>query len=50
LSQLYEKEGDFSAAYPGNRHVREKIRQQLQVLRDVGIIRFKGTGHYQLVE
>lgn len=38
----------LSALYPENRHVREKIRQQLQVLRDHGWLEFSGRGRYRL--
>ena len=38
----------LSALYPENRHVREKIRQQLQVLRDRGWLEFVGRGRYRL--
>ena len=31
-----------------NRHVRDKIRQQLQVLRDLGLLEFRGDGSYRL--
>ncbi|HEV2493712.1 MAG TPA: hypothetical protein VG204_11665 [Terriglobia bacterium] len=31
-----------------NRHVRDKIRQQLQVLRDLGFVVFLGRGQYRL--
>lgn len=48
LADVYAKEAILSAAHPKNRHVREKIRQQLQVLRDVGIIEFIGDGRYQV--
>lgn len=47
LAEVYEFEADFAIAHPGNRHIREKIRQQLQLLRDRGIIRFLGRGRYQ---
>jgi type II restriction enzyme len=50
LSELYEKENDFASVYPRNRHIREKIRQQLQVLRDLGVLRFKGNGRYELTD
>lgn len=33
--------------YPENHHIREKIRQQLQLLRDKGIIEFVGRGRYK---
>jgi len=48
LSELYKKENEFASVYPRNRHIREKIRQQLQVLRDLGVLRFKGNGRYEL--
>ena len=50
LSDLYAKEEEFVVAYPQNRHVREKIRQQLQVLRDCGVLAFKGNGEYSLLD
>ncbi len=31
-----------------NRHVRDKIRQQLQILRDLGFVEFLGSGRYRL--
>ena len=31
------------------KHIKEKIRQQLQVLRDKGLIEFLGNGHYRKV-
>ncbi|RJQ53985.1 MAG: restriction endonuclease, partial [Nitrospiraceae bacterium] len=31
---------------PDNKHIRPKIRQQLQILRDKGIVEFKGQGRY----
>ncbi len=49
LADLYETEGEFQARYPNNRHVRPKIRQQLQVLRDLGLVQFEGGGHYILL-
>jgi hypothetical protein len=33
--------------YPENRHVREKLRQQMQRLRDLGLILFVGRGRYE---
>lgn len=49
LGDLYLREEEFSAAYPDNRHVRAKIRQQLQNLRDLGVLSFEGRGEYQLL-
>jgi hypothetical protein len=31
-----------------NRHVFDKIRQQLQILRDLGLLIFQGGGDYHL--
>jgi type II restriction enzyme len=47
LQDVYAFENDLSAIYPGNRNVRPKIRQQLQVLRDTGFIEFEGAGRYR---
>ena len=49
LSDLYDKERMFEVCYPHNRNVRPKIRQQLQILRDLGLIRFDGQGKYKLL-
>ena len=47
LEDVYrEGETELSAIHPDNRNVRPKIRQQLQVLRDTGLIRFEGRGQY----
>lgn len=48
LSDLYEREHRFAEAYAGNKHIRAKIRQQLQVLRDLGLLSFEGRGSYAL--
>jgi len=47
LRDLYALEDRFAGFYPNNRHVHAKIRQQLQVLRDLGVISFSGNGTYQ---
>ncbi len=39
----------FEICYPNNKNVRPKIRQQLQVLRDLGLIEFEGQGKYTLL-
>jgi type II restriction enzyme len=49
LSEVYASETSLSRLYPRNRHIRDKIRQQLQVLRDLGLVRFLGDGNYHLV-
>ena len=49
LDEVYAYEDELAHLHPGNRHVREKIRQQLQVLRDdLGLIKFLTPGHYRL--
>lgn len=49
LDDIYSKERDLAELHPANRHVRDKIRQQLQVLRDKGLVEFYGRGKYRLV-
>ena len=48
LGDAYGLENALSALHPKNRHVRAKIRQQLQVLRDLGYLTFLGGGRYRL--
>jgi type II restriction enzyme len=48
LEDVYMFETHLSGLYPMNQHVRQKIRQQLQVLRDHGFIEFLGRGRYRL--
>lgn len=48
LTEVYASEPDLQARHPGNRNVRPKIRQQLQVLRDAGWLTFLGDGRYRL--
>ena len=47
LDEVYAQEARLAALYPGNRNVRPKIRQQLQVLRDRGWLAFDGRGRYR---
>ena len=47
LDDVYAHEAAFSALCLGNRNVRPKIRQQLQVLRDRGWLAFNGRGTYR---
>jgi type II restriction enzyme len=48
LDEVYAFEGLLSEVYPNNRHVKQKIRQQLQVLRDRGYLDFVSRGYYRL--
>lgn len=47
LADAYVFEGQLAAAFPDNRNVRPKIRQQLQILRNLGALDFLGHGHYR---
>lgn len=47
LADVYAHEARLAAAFPGNNNVRPKIRQQLQVLRDHGLLAFDGGGRYR---
>lgn len=49
LREMYEYANILSLKHPNNHHVKEKIRQQLQVLRDKGIIDFLGNGKYRKI-
>ncbi len=44
----YQLEGMVSQIFPDNRNIRAKIRQQLQVLRDMGILDHVGRGEWTL--
>lgn len=48
LDEVYSLEREIAKLHPANRHVRDKIRQQLQVLRDAGLLDFVRRGAYQL--
>lgn len=48
MQDVYAHQDELASLHPGNRHVRDKIRQQLQVLRDMGILTFLGGGGYRL--
>ena len=48
LEEVYAFEDELRSAYPGNRHVRAKICQKLQVLRDKGYLDFVDKGVYRL--
>lgn len=47
LSDVYQFEASLKSKYPHNNSIKDKIRQQLQFLRDKGIITFLGRGHYK---
>ena len=48
LAEVYAHAEGLAKLHPGNRHVYDKIRQQLQVLRDLGHLEFLGGGRYRV--
>jgi type II restriction enzyme len=46
LQDVYAFEAKLQKQFPNNRHVRPKIRQQLQILRDRGWLTFESRGRY----
>jgi type II restriction enzyme len=49
LKELYGFEAYLQNIHPHNRNVRPKIRQQLQVLRGLGLIEFTSAGNYAIL-
>ena len=47
LQQVYAFTNELQLKHPDNNYIPDKIRQQLQVLRDKGIIEFVSRGHYR---
>ncbi len=51
LAQAYQQLLPLAAqAYPNNRHPKDKIRQQLQGLRDLGLLEFVAPGRYRRIK
>jgi type II restriction enzyme len=48
LRDVYAFEGSLAELHPNNANIQPKIRQQLQLLRDLGILQFLGDGCYRL--
>lgn len=48
LDDIYRFEVELSKRHPNNSFVRDKIRQQLQVLRDKGFVEFVSRGKYRV--
>ena len=48
LADVYAHAEKLAKLHPNNAHIRDKIRQQLQVLRDLGLLEFRGGGSYTL--
>lgn len=49
LDEMYSFESKFKEKYPNNKHIKDKIRQQLQFLRDKGYLKFMTKGRYKLI-
>ena len=50
LIDIYKYVDELREKHPNNQNVEAKIRQQLQVLRDRGLLVFLGDGSYKKVE
>jgi type II restriction enzyme len=48
IDDIYSFENELSKLYPNNKHIKDKIRQQLQFLRDKGYLSFISKGYYRL--
>jgi len=48
LDEIYDFENILSEKHPENKHIKDKIRQQLQFLRDKGYLKFLDRGKYKL--
>jgi type II restriction enzyme len=46
IEEAYKFESRLRELYPENNNIRPKIRQQLQVLRDKGFLKFTAKGRY----
>lgn len=49
LGDIYTFEHELSVLHPDNKHIKDKIRQQLQVLRNKGYLDFVSRGYYRLI-
>ena len=49
LNEIYGFEKELQVKYPKNRHVKDKIRQQLQFLRDKDYLAFLRRGKYKVI-
>jgi type II restriction enzyme len=49
IDQVYAFEAKLKTKYPKNKFIKDKLRQQLQILRDKWIIEFLGWGQYKKI-
>ncbi|HRN92090.1 MAG TPA: DpnI domain-containing protein [Ferruginibacter sp.] len=50
LDEIYKFEQTLKLKHPNNNFIKDKIRQQLQLLREKGIIEFVGRGQYKKIK
>jgi type II restriction enzyme len=50
LEDIYTFEERLKLKYPNNNFIKDKIRQQLQILRDKGFIEFTTRGNYRKIK
>lgn len=48
LDDVYAFKNELRKLHPDNKHIKDKIRQQLQVLRNKGYLDFVSRGYYRL--
>lgn len=49
LEDVYKFESELAKLHPENSHIKDKIRQQLQILRDKHFLEFTARGKYHLI-
>lgn len=49
LQDIYKFEDQLKGKYPNNNFIKDKLRQQLQLLRNKGLIEFKSRGTYKKI-
>jgi len=49
LEEVYKFEEELTLKHPENNFIKDKIRQQLQILRDMNIIEFVSRGKYRKI-
>ncbi|WP_294160049.1 DpnI domain-containing protein [uncultured Selenomonas sp.] len=47
LADIYDFADHLQTKHPSNHHIKDKMRQQLQFLRDQGFLAFEGRGRYR---
>lgn len=49
LQEIYNFENTLKSKHPDNNFIKDKIRQQLQLLRDKGYLEFISPGNYKRI-